>query len=172
MRGQRDRGDRGQLLHAALRHRVGRKRRDRQQRVHRGHVDDDPAAALRDHLPGSRLHAEEGAFQIDADDFVEFLFGDLEDVPVAGDAGIVDHDVEPAELLHGGRNELVDVGALGDVADDGAQGIRPPKLGGRRGEALGINVRDHDLDAVVQESLRAGLADAACRAGDGGDLAG
>ena len=58
-------------------------------------------------------------------------FGDLQDVLVAGDAGIVDHDVEPAELLHGGRDELIDVSALGDIADDGAQGIRPPELGGR-----------------------------------------
>ena len=90
-----------------------------------------PPPPLRDHLLRRRLHAEERALQIDADDFVEFLFGDLQDVPVAGDAGIVDHDVEPAELFHGGRDELIDVGTLGDIADHGAQGIRPPELGGR-----------------------------------------
>lgn len=131
-----------------------------------------PAAALRDHLPGRRLHAEERTLQIDADDFVEFLFGNLQDVPVASDAGIVDHDVEPAELLRGGGDKLIHISALGDIADDGAQGIRPPELGGRRRQTIGIDVRDDDLDAVVQKSLRTSLADAARRTGNGGDLAG
>ena len=38
--------------------------------------------------------------------------------------------------------------------------------------AAGIDIGDDDLDAVVEEPLCASLADAACRAGDGGDLAG
>ena len=89
------------------------------------------------------------------------------------DAGVVDHDVEPAEGLHGLADEPLEVGHLADVGVDAdrlvAQGgdLALEVLGG----LLVGHVVDHDLGARLGEVQRHGLADAAVAAGDDGDLA-
>ena len=57
-----------------------------------------PVSALLDHLARGALQAEEHALGVDPVDAVPIRLGQIHDVGVAGDAGIVDDDVEPAEL--------------------------------------------------------------------------
>lgn len=50
------------------------------------------------------------------DDLVELLFGHFAHRRVAGNAGIVDHDVQVTEVLDGGSDQAVDVDSNSDVA--------------------------------------------------------
>jgi hypothetical protein len=72
--------------------------------VHRSDIDDPAAATLLDHLPSRDLRAEEGALQIDRHDPVILLLGGVENAAASLYAGIVDHDVDPAER----RDRLID----------------------------------------------------------------
>jgi hypothetical protein len=52
-------------------------------------------------VPGRRLGREERALEVDVGQRVPVRLGDLERVVLGADAGVVDQDVQPAEL--GGR---------------------------------------------------------------------
>jgi hypothetical protein len=140
-------------------------------RVDRGHVDDHPAAALGDHLPCGSLHAEEGAPEVHGDDLVEVLLGDVEEALVAGDAGIVDHDVEPAERFDGCGDGALDIRPPRDVRLHGPQPLGVAELRRRPWQGGGVDIGNHDLGPVAKEALRAGPADPARRARDHCDLA-
>ena len=128
------------MLHAALGDGVGRKRGDGQQRIDRRHVDDDPATALRDHLFRCGLHTEECALQVDRNDLVEILFGNLEQILIPCDAGIVDHDVDPAKLLYCGRHGTIDIGAFCNIRLDRSHLIGSAEFGCRPCQTGGIDV--------------------------------
>src|SRR5262245_8565595 len=49
--------------------------------------------------------AVEGALQMHADDGIELLLAEIEDHPVAQDAGVVDQNVEPTKLLDRGAHD-------------------------------------------------------------------
>ncbi|OIM88962.1 hypothetical protein BLN97_42235 [Bradyrhizobium elkanii] len=68
--------------------------------------------------------------------------------------------------------DAVDIGALADVGFDRPQLIDMSEFLGGVDEPCRVDIRDDDPGAIGQEARRAGLADAACRAGDGDDLAG
>ena len=124
--------------------------------------------ALLDHLLGARLQHEQEALDIDRKDAAVALAGDLDDRREIEDAGVVDQDVEAAEMRHSGGDGRVDRLLLRDVELD-AEGVRPEF--GREGlRALLVQVRDDDLRAFLDVALRNRLADAARRAGDDGDL--
>ena len=67
---------------------------------HRGHVD-DAAPPARQHLGDGALAAEEDTGEVDVDDPPPHRLAHLVHVEVAvEDPGIVDHDVQRAQLLH------------------------------------------------------------------------
>jgi hypothetical protein len=63
----------------------------------RGDVD-DLAAALCEHVPPGRLAQEEQALEVGVDHRVPVGLGELDRIGAADDAGVVDEDVEAAEL--------------------------------------------------------------------------
>ncbi len=88
------------------------------------------ALMLRDHLLGRALQAEEHALGVDPVDTVPIRLAQLHDRGIAGDPGIVDDDVEPAELGDGARHHPIDAG---DIAAIGLDRDRPPRVGRRLG---------------------------------------
>ena len=73
------------------------------------------------------LRQEDGAFEIDVDDFVDRGFRHRAQRTAARDTGVVDQHVEAAEARHRLRHHALAVGALRHVARDGedpAAGVR------------------------------------------------
>ena len=90
-----------------------------------------------------------------------------------GDAGIVDENVEPAEILGDVLHQLLDFGRRGLV---GLEGAGFDALGLQfRDDGFGLvgggDVADGDIGAFIGERAGAGRADAARTAGDEGNLA-
>ena len=121
----------------------------------------------------------EVALEVDPDHRVPLLLGGVHQHPVAHEAGVVDQDVEPAELvdrlLHH-RRGLLEVGHVGavrhrpaarrlDRGDDLVGRRLPRALAGER-DAV---VVDHDGRAVRGQLERVRPADAAARSGDDRD---
>jgi len=69
-------------------------------------------------MTGNRLAAKEGSLQIDVQHAVERLFVEVEEVRLVDDTGIVDEDIDVAELVERCGEEVVDMQPVGDVADD------------------------------------------------------
>ena len=67
--------------------------------VHGRKVDNRALLAGGDHDLGSGLHHEIGAADIDLGKQVELLLGNIQEVPGLGDADVVDHGVQRAELV-------------------------------------------------------------------------
>ena len=140
--------------------------------VDRGDVDDAAAAALGDHLLGRELGAEEGALQVDVQDSFVLRLGGVEDRGPGLDAGVVDHDVEPAQLFDRPVDEHLQVGDLAHV------GLHPDGLVAEGGDLLlevlgGLlvgDVVDHDVGAGAGQRQSHGLADPGVAAGHDGDL--
>ena len=84
--------------------------------------------ALLAHPHGGGAGAGERAAQVHVDHGVEVLVGHLPQHPVAQDARVGDHHVEPAELLDGGGDQRV--GGLGaaDRGDDAGGACRPRRV--------------------------------------------
>ena len=95
---------------------VGEARPARVDGVDRGDVDDRAAVALRPHLRSRRPDAEERAADVDVEDALELLRGDILEQEVREDAGVVHEHVEPAEAVDGRVDEPLDVGRRRDVA--------------------------------------------------------
>jgi hypothetical protein len=130
--------------------------------VDRADVDDTAPAAF-DHAAEGGLGHVETAAQIDAHDVVPVVEGHACQRAVAGDPGVVDDDVDRAEVC-GNLCTAVEAGPM--VAD-------VPAIGGYAG-ALGEGARlfviaciiSGDADAHILQRQRNGLADAAAPAGD------
>src|SRR5437762_8706225 len=86
--------------------------------MNRGYVDDAAATALLDHLPGRDLRAEKGALEIDRHYPVVLLFGGLEDRGARLHAGIIYHDIDPAEPTHRLVDEHLHVGESAHIGFD------------------------------------------------------
>ena len=116
-------GDHGRLRRLVGDVRVGGDRR------HRGDVDDG-AAVLRAHDRDHLLGGENAALQIDGDDAVERLLGDLQQFGVAAgqaDADIVVQHVDPAPARLRLRDHRLDVGGFRDVGPEGHGGALLPR---------------------------------------------
>ena len=85
---------------------------------HRGDRD-DPAEAGAHHRLQRRAGEAEGGLEVDPDHVGPFLVLHPHREIVAGDAGIVDQDVELPERLDRLRHQRVDRGAVAKVADQG-----------------------------------------------------
>ena len=99
---------------------------------------------------------------------------DLEEAALAaGDAGIGEGAVDPAELGEGLGEGGVDRGAVGNVdllRTDLAAGLRQPRFGG--GVFLRVGAPDADVGARLRHRLAEAEADAAVAAGDERDFSG
>ena len=71
-----------------------------------------------DHRLGGALQAEEHALGVDPVDAVPIRLGQIHDVAEAGDAGIVDDDVDAAELGDDARHHRVDAGDIAAIGLD------------------------------------------------------
>jgi hypothetical protein len=129
-------------------------------------VHDRPRAAAQ-HLPGDRTAGVERPAQVGLDDLLPVLVAHARDQRVPRRAGVVDEDVEVAQL---GLDPLDQRLGLGRVADVRAGGD-PADLGSDRlGGILAGAVVDGDLRPAPGQLARDGSADAARPAGDERDL--
>src|SRR5207247_7552344 len=84
---------------------------------HRADVH-DPAAPPRGHRLAACTGGEEVALQVDREDVVPLLLGDLRPRPEWVDRRVVDEDVDAAELAHDPFGHRLDGRAIRDVPDD------------------------------------------------------
>jgi hypothetical protein len=119
---------------------------------------------------GSGPGEQEVPAQMDADDEVPVLVGHAEQHPVAQDAGVVDHDVQPAQL-HRRGDQRVGRRPLADVAtDEGGLPAEPLDVPHDR-IAGGVDIVEHDVSARSGERQCLGPAEPGTRSGDDRDLA-
>src|ERR1700676_3327524 len=108
-------------------------------------------------------------------DLIELLLGHLAHRCIAGNARVVDHDVQATELLDSRGHQRVDLVALRHVATHGERGstrtIAAELPRGRFGGAE-IQVAQHHAGALGDEPLRNGEPQALRPARDDGRLAG
>ena len=121
------------------------------------------------HDDGGILGAEEIARIVDACDEVEILLLHLRDGAGAHDARVGEHEIEPAEELHGFADHRRDALLVGYVDADGDRALAqlPGHLGGQRL----VHVGDDDRRAFFVQLLGDASAEALRRAGDNGDPA-
>jgi hypothetical protein len=132
-------------------------------------VDGEHLAPLLVAHPGGRL--ERGRHRFARGELGELLFGARVDpvgMGAAGDAGVVDPDVERAELCLDRRQRGVDLGAVADVGGD-RQALAGELRGQRRGALVEVDHRDPR--PVGGEPHAGRLADPGAAPGDRRDLA-
>ncbi len=82
------------------------------------------------------------------DDLIELLLGHLAHRRVAGDPGVVDHDVQAAEPLHRGGHQRVDLVGLSHVTAHGQGDVVAAELLGRRLRRAEIQIAQHHPRAL------------------------
>ncbi len=169
-----ERGHLGQPDHAVLGRHVGRLEGRGDQPVRRGDVDDAPPATL---LHGGQRGAGgvEGGGEVDGDDRVPLLRRELLDRRDVLDAGIVDQDVDAAELGAGALDQRRHLGGLRHVGRVVAHrdAMRRGEPRARRLDLLGLaEAVQRDRGAGRRQRLGDAEADAAGRAGDDGRATG
>ena len=92
---------------------------------------------------------------------------DVHDLERLRDTGVVDEDVDVAELRDHRRGRAFAVRLAGDIACDAD--VAGADIGGGRFSGPGVQVEDGDAGAVLGEEPRGGLADAARGRGPGDD---
>src|SRR5579859_3831116 len=68
--------------------------------VDRRDIDDTSSGLALDHLASCGLRAEKGSLQVNIEDTIPVLFGDIQKWAVNLHAGVVDHDIQPVEALN------------------------------------------------------------------------
>jgi hypothetical protein len=123
----------------------------------------------------------EVALEVDGNHGVPLVLGHVHDHPVAEDSGVVDEDVEPAELLDRLPHEPFRAREVGDalavrrrLAARGADLLDDllgrAEIGALAGDP-GAEVVDHDRGSRIGERERMRAANAAPGSRDDGDLA-
>ena len=115
------------------------------------------------------LEANEHAGEADIDHAAEGVDLVVLDRRKPADAGVVEGDVEPSEVLHAGVDHCGCVVFVGHVAADGVGVVADLARG--LGHAVGVAVGEHDARPSLGEELRGAQADARCAAGDQRDFA-
>ncbi len=147
---------------------------------------DDPAADRLARLGavapvgGGVVQRTERALEVDVDDRVPLLLGHVDDHPVAQDPGVVDEDVELAEVVDRLLDQLARGGEVGDVGAvddrlapeclDLPHDVVGRTLVGARPVALRAEVVDDDLRALTRQMKRVLATDPAPSAGDDRNL--
>ena len=121
----------------------------------------------------------EVTLQVDPDGDVPLILAAAHDHAVAHHAGVVDHDIEPAERVDGRLDQALGAIPVGDIVaiGDGRATPRPDQVDHLAGRAarrtgaveLGADVVDHDHRALVGELQGVAPADAPAGAGDDHD---
>ena len=121
------------------------------------------------HVPAGALRADDDAEQVHRHHPVEVTqIVSQEPAERTGDAGVVEHDVQPAECLHGEVDQRLDLVDVGHVGPPEGHGIA--QLGRQRLALLDVHVGDDDLGPFADEELDGGPADPARPPGDDGNL--
>lgn len=128
-------------------------------------VDDAPALAQ---VRQRRLGGDEHGAHVDVHRAVVVVGRDVLDRPGQEDAGVVDQDIEAAQVGGGPGHGLADLPGIGRV---GGVGVGAPPGGAqffhqRVGLVSGADVGQRDVRAVGGQAARDGRADAAACAGD------
>ena len=148
--------------------------RGREPRVQAGHgcgVDDVAAAGHRE-VRQERADTVDDAPEVDADDPLPRL--DRAEPGIAGpaDPGVVAHDVNRTEPLHGRRGERLDLVGLADIGHDREHiDTVGADLDGRCGEGVLLHIGEHDRTARGRKRIRERQPDPAATARDDGHLA-
>src|SRR5581483_11388863 len=110
--------------------------------------------------------------QMDSEDGFPLLVAHLVNDRVPGLTGVVDDDVQAAELFIRAVDDTVGKGAVGDIADD-AERLAARRANGFYSLFRGslVNVAEDDARAVRGKQFRRRAPDAAPRAGDDGNSA-
>ncbi len=141
---------------------------------HGGVVDDDPARALGVEVAKGGPRAPEGAGQGHVEDGGPLLVGHVHDLDLAAEAGVVHGHVEATVVSSGLVVEVLDLGLVGHVAEDG-QWPGPRQLAegvGRLAQAPLVGVGDDDGGSLLDAAPGRGEPDAGPgRGGDDHDLA-
>ena len=139
-----------------------------------GGVDDDALGAAAPKAPGRVLDPEKHALGEHVEGVVPVLRGRLgERADGAADAGVVEHDVEPAELALREIQHRLDVGLLRNVGFDEPHLVGMPGRGGeleRLRAGFRIEIGDDHARAFAQEGQYRGASHAAGAAGNDGDF--
>ena len=151
---------------------------------------DDAALAPRHHFLCDRLAGQDGGEQVAVEHRAHVLFADADSIvriglaALGGDvaAGIVDENVDRAQLLRRGLDHARDVRALGEIAEhaDGADAMRRCNLFGDRRQRRSLPILrwsilahavDRDIGAEACQPFGERAAKAATCAGDQRNLA-
>jgi hypothetical protein len=143
----------------------------RQLAHHRTDIDDAPAPA-RQHLAADGLSDEKDAVEIERHDLAPVVLGEILDHGANGHAGVVDQNVDGADLGLDALDEGAHAGRVRHVAGHGGR-LAAGGANVRRGlfGAGGVAAVDDDMGAGFRQSAGQRPADAAGRAGDEGDAA-
>src|SRR6202000_2158901 len=87
---------------------------------------------------------------------IELLLGHLAHRRVAGDPGVVDHDVQAAETLDRGLDQGLDIGRLRDIAPDRDRDVVTAQLLGHDLGFLEIDVAEYNSRPLGDKALRDG----------------
>jgi hypothetical protein len=155
-----------QVAHRALGGGVRGNGRSRQFALHAADVD-DLAATARDHVPGHRAPHEEDAVQVVRDEGVPVRVSEFVERSTSLYAGVVDQDVERAEMGLDGVDARIDLRGIGYVERTHVHACAggADHRGGFIQCGLGASVDDH-VCASRGQCGGDGVADAARGAGD------
>ena len=135
---------------------------------------DDPAAANGAHSRDGGLAAADGGHELEVDVRDPVLVRELVEGRAGVAAGIVDEDIDAAEVAERLLDEGFAAFAGGDVGGDGEDiaTVRGADLGGGGFKDILAAGTDGDAAAFADEFGGAGLADAFAAASDKGDFSG
>ena len=124
--------------------------------VDRGDVDDAAMAPVAHAVDDLARHVED-AVHIDADHVGPLVVAHLVEEAVAGDAGVVDQDVDGAELI---LDLLHGAGAVVETADIALDHHDVQRIGDGLGRLVVSGIAGGDLEPVLVQALNDRLADA------------
>ena len=134
--------------------------------------EQDAPVLVLDHLADQRARQVEGPVEYDIADPLPILIAHLEKRLVRPDCGVVDQDVDAAELAERFRRHRLNLVLLADIGDDRDR-LDPEILRLARDRLRFLLVRariDDDIGAFPRELQHRRAADIAPRAGDQRDL--
>ncbi|MNR18786.1 hypothetical protein D3C85_1355330 [compost metagenome] len=157
----------GQPNHGVLGRVVGRRSGQHGQAQRRCGVDDH-AATLAQHLRDGELHPQPYRLEVDSDDLVELLLGNLSRQGIAAaDAGIVEHHVQTSPTLDTGSDQVLHLRRLSHVdRAEGHHGALRFQFGQYPLALERIDIGQHDPRALSGEGTGNRLANARCGSGD------
>ena len=129
-----------------------------------------PGATAFHHHRREGLRIVEHRAEVDLEHQVPVFHAHTEDELVAGDAGVVDQNVEAAVVLGHPRGHFL---RLGEIRSVRSQEISPHALGAKFGEQgvallVGLQVGENDIGTLLGEEQGMAASDPARSAGDQG----